>query len=76
MLFTLLLIIDPIVAKTIYHGSILGYQCKINEQCSSYVPNSICFNHKCICQFGYKSDELFRCVYELRYRRQINFGRK
>ncbi|CAF2403448.1 unnamed protein product [Rotaria sp. Silwood2] len=76
MWFIFLFIIDFIIAKTIYYDSVLGYKCEKNEHCAGLVPNSMCFNNKCVCQSGYKSDEIFRCTSEIRHRRQINFGKR
>ncbi|CAF4145125.1 unnamed protein product [Adineta steineri] len=73
-LVILLLLIKYVVSKTIYYENVLGYKCQTNENCFHFVPNSICVNNKCICQFGYRSNGLSECVYELRYRRQVNFG--
>ncbi|CAF3317159.1 unnamed protein product [Rotaria socialis] len=74
MWFIVLLIFDLIFAKAIHYETILGYECKTNEHCSDFVPNSICFNHICVCQLGYQSNGDFRCVYKARARRQANFG--
>jgi hypothetical protein len=58
----LLLIINCIVGKTIYHESAFIYECKTNENCVDFAPNSMCFNNK--------------CVYKSRSRRQYNFGKR
>jgi hypothetical protein len=76
MWLILLLIINCAVGRTIHYDSALGYECDTNENCVGLVPNSMCFDHKCICQLGYKSDGIFRCIYGLRYRRQMSFGRR
>jgi len=72
----LLIIINSILGKTIYYESVLGYKCTTNKNCVDLVSNSICLNNKCVCQLGYKPDGIFRCTYELRYRRQDHFGKK
>jgi hypothetical protein len=76
MWLVLFLIINCVLTKTIYYDSVLRYECTTNENCLGLVPNSMCLNNKCVCKFGYKSDGTSRCVYELRYRRQINFGKR
>jgi len=76
MWFGLLLIIHCVFASTTQYNKILGYECETNSNCTNLVPNSICLNKKCICQFGYKSDGCVLEENELRYRRQINYGKK
>ena len=76
MWLVFLFIINCITAKMIYSDSVYDYKCKTDENCVHLVPNSMCFNNKCVCQIGYKSDGMSRCIYELRYRRQINFGKR
>ena len=68
MWLILLFITNFVLAKTISDG----FKCQTNEDC---VFNSMCFHNECVCQVGYRSDGVFRCVNEIRYRRQINFGK-
>jgi len=75
MWLDLLLIIHCIFATTIQYNNIFDYECATNSNCTNIVPNSICFNKKCICQFGYKSNGCILETNELRYRRQINYGK-
>jgi hypothetical protein len=64
MWLVLLLIIHCIFVTAVPHENILNYECETNSNCTNLIANSICFNKKCILE---KTD--------LRYRRQINYGK-
>ncbi|CAF0868953.1 unnamed protein product [Rotaria sordida] len=73
MWFSLILIIHCILITTGQYKSLFDYECETNLNCTNHLANSICFNKKCICQFGYKLGGCIVEKNELRYRRQINY---
>lgn len=64
MRLNLLLIIHCVFSTTIQYNNIFDYACETNSNCTSILANSICFNKKCVLEKN-----------ELRYRRQINYGK-
>ncbi|UJR20734.1 hypothetical protein I4U23_023853 [Adineta vaga] len=54
--------------------NVFDYTCQTNMDCINVIRNSRCYNNKCICRKGHKTNGLFECIDEKRYRRQIDFG--
>ncbi len=72
----LLLLIHCIVATTALYTNIYDYACETNSNCTHLLANSICFNKKCICQFGYVSNGCRLEENRVRNRRQTNYGKE
>jgi hypothetical protein len=75
MWLDLLLIIPCIFATVIQDNNSSHYECETNFNCTKILANSRCFNKKCICPFGYELNGCRLEENELRYRRQINYGK-
>lgn len=71
----LLLLIHCIFSTTAIYNNIFNYDCEIDSNCSAILANSICFNKKCICEFGYVSNGCRLEENKVRDRRQTNYGK-
>ena len=75
-LLLLLFLIHCIFATPAPYNRIDNHACVTDSDCPARLVNSICYNERCICQFGYASNGCRLEKIQTRDRRQTNYGKK